>query len=512
MPMIATTANGQPAFGLYMRTREGDFVPFHLQVLDLDGDRVRHVGAFFEQRAVREVRAARPAARRLRPGRHGLTAMAALDHAVELLDRALAYTRVTLDRRDRRRPAAAVRRASAGTSASCSRTWRTPSTPSPRAPAARSTSTTAPPREARVDEPAGEGVRAARRVEQPGPVDACASASTRPRHPLVVAAAALEITVHGWDVGRAIGSDRPDPGRLAAGLLPVARGAGHGRPTAARSSSAPRPVPAEAPADLRLLGFLGRDAYPPTGSTDPMANSWQYRYRRRRRFLAFGPCTSKASPRSIATTPRPVGRRVAPWCARARSARRSPCSTCSATRRPSACSATAERALLSASLLECRLARGDLAGAMALGHAAGRAPRDGAGRRRSPTTPAVSSPRRSGTPSSPSATSRRSPRTPPSDPVYPELLPWRAGAALALLRLGRRPRGRATWPGEHHDAGASPTARRTPSRVALRTLAATVTGDRRVELLREARDRAGRGPGRAPGRPDRHRPRRRCSC
>lgn len=47
MPMLATTANGQPAFGLYMRTPEGDFVPFHLQVLELDGDRVRHVSAFF---------------------------------------------------------------------------------------------------------------------------------------------------------------------------------------------------------------------------------------------------------------------------------------------------------------------------------------------------------------------------------------------------------------------------------------------------------------------------------
>lgn len=48
MPMLRTVANGQPAFGLYMRTPAGDFVPFHLQVLDLDGDRVRHVAAFFE--------------------------------------------------------------------------------------------------------------------------------------------------------------------------------------------------------------------------------------------------------------------------------------------------------------------------------------------------------------------------------------------------------------------------------------------------------------------------------
>ncbi len=48
MVMLPTTANGQPAFGLYMRAKDGDFKPFHLQVLELDGDRVRHVAAFFE--------------------------------------------------------------------------------------------------------------------------------------------------------------------------------------------------------------------------------------------------------------------------------------------------------------------------------------------------------------------------------------------------------------------------------------------------------------------------------
>jgi RNA polymerase sigma-70 factor (ECF subfamily) len=47
MPMIETTANGQPAYGLYMRSPQGGFVPFHLQVLELEGDRVRHVSAFF---------------------------------------------------------------------------------------------------------------------------------------------------------------------------------------------------------------------------------------------------------------------------------------------------------------------------------------------------------------------------------------------------------------------------------------------------------------------------------
>jgi len=48
MPMVATSANGQPAFGLYMRTEAGHFEPFHLQVLTLSGGGVRHVAAFFE--------------------------------------------------------------------------------------------------------------------------------------------------------------------------------------------------------------------------------------------------------------------------------------------------------------------------------------------------------------------------------------------------------------------------------------------------------------------------------
>lgn len=47
MPMLPTTANGQPAFGLYLRQPEGHFEPFHLQVLELDGTVVRRVAAFF---------------------------------------------------------------------------------------------------------------------------------------------------------------------------------------------------------------------------------------------------------------------------------------------------------------------------------------------------------------------------------------------------------------------------------------------------------------------------------
>ncbi len=65
MPMLPTRANGQPAYGLYMREScmvgpdayglsEGHpdlFVPFQLQVLELDGDRVTHVVAFFDREA-----------------------------------------------------------------------------------------------------------------------------------------------------------------------------------------------------------------------------------------------------------------------------------------------------------------------------------------------------------------------------------------------------------------------------------------------------------------------------
>ena len=49
MVMLPVTANAQPAFALYMRSAGGPFRPFHLQVLDLEGDRVRHVAAFFGQ-------------------------------------------------------------------------------------------------------------------------------------------------------------------------------------------------------------------------------------------------------------------------------------------------------------------------------------------------------------------------------------------------------------------------------------------------------------------------------
>jgi RNA polymerase sigma-70 factor (ECF subfamily) len=47
MRMVPTLANGQFAYGLYMRNEDGTFRPFHLQVLTIGADGVEHVGAFF---------------------------------------------------------------------------------------------------------------------------------------------------------------------------------------------------------------------------------------------------------------------------------------------------------------------------------------------------------------------------------------------------------------------------------------------------------------------------------
>ena len=52
MRMVRTDANGQPAFGLYMRADDGRFWPFQLQVLTVT-DRVSHVAAFFDVRLFR---------------------------------------------------------------------------------------------------------------------------------------------------------------------------------------------------------------------------------------------------------------------------------------------------------------------------------------------------------------------------------------------------------------------------------------------------------------------------
>ena len=82
--------------------------------------------------------------------------------------------------------------------------------------------------------------------------------------PVLVATAALEVAVHGWDVGQATGARVPLPVDLAAGLLPVAERLVTGSDRGHRFGPR-RPVAADAPADVRLLAFLGRE---PTGPAE----------------------------------------------------------------------------------------------------------------------------------------------------------------------------------------------------------------------------------------------------
>lgn len=80
-------------------------------------------------------------------------------------------------------------------------------------------------------------------------------------HPLPVdtlaRVAALEIAVHGWDVGRATGQERALPEPLAAALLPSAL-----RIALAEDDrfAPPVPVDVEAPAGVHVLALLGRTA------------------------------------------------------------------------------------------------------------------------------------------------------------------------------------------------------------------------------------------------------------
>ncbi|WP_232677352.1 TIGR03086 family metal-binding protein [Nocardioides sp. R-C-SC26] len=76
---------------------------------------------------------------------------------------------------------------------------------------------------------------------------------------VIALAAALEITVHGWDVGRATGSGARVPLSLAQGLLPTAHhliGASD-RPVL---FAAIRPTSDDALPDVRLLAWCGRVA------------------------------------------------------------------------------------------------------------------------------------------------------------------------------------------------------------------------------------------------------------
>lgn len=46
--LVPSAANGQPAFGVYMRGADGTYRPFHLQVLTVSGSAIAHTAAFFD--------------------------------------------------------------------------------------------------------------------------------------------------------------------------------------------------------------------------------------------------------------------------------------------------------------------------------------------------------------------------------------------------------------------------------------------------------------------------------
>jgi uncharacterized protein (TIGR03086 family) len=75
--------------------------------------------------------------------------------------------------------------------------------------------------------------------------------------PLLVATAALEITVHGWDVGQATGAGVAIPEVLAEALMPVAHAVVMPDDRPGRFG-APLQTGAHASSSQVLLGFLGR--------------------------------------------------------------------------------------------------------------------------------------------------------------------------------------------------------------------------------------------------------------
>ncbi len=82
---------------------------------------------------------------------------------------------------------------------------------------------------------------------------------------LLVGTGALEIAVHGWDVARACGSERPMPAALSAALLPLVPLV-VSEPDRGRRFDAVVPVPPWASPGDRLVAALGRPPWPSFGS------------------------------------------------------------------------------------------------------------------------------------------------------------------------------------------------------------------------------------------------------
>ena len=87
--------------------------------------------------------------------------------------------------------------------------------------------------------------------------------------PLLVATAALEITVHGWDVGQTTGRRTPVPRDLAQGLLAIAHHVIGPHDRGPRFAG-PRPTGHDAPADVQLLAWTGRV---PAHMTEPLSGN-----------------------------------------------------------------------------------------------------------------------------------------------------------------------------------------------------------------------------------------------
>ncbi|GAB2866897.1 TIGR03086 family metal-binding protein [Nocardioides pacificus] len=100
---------------------------------------------------------------------------------------------------------------------------------------------------------------------------------------LMTAAAALEIAVHGWDVGRAVGHPDRLPETLARALLPTARALVTPPDRGVRFAAA-LPTAPDAPYDVALLGLLGRGS----GPCDPNPGSTGTNSRKRGTGRAWG--------------------------------------------------------------------------------------------------------------------------------------------------------------------------------------------------------------------------------
>jgi uncharacterized protein (TIGR03086 family) len=186
---------------------------------------------------------------------------AALDSAVELLDRSLAYTRVMLadvqtGHLDRPTPCAGwtLGRLLAHMEDALDAFIE--------AAAGRVAVGQVPPTGTRVDALREKACvllgawAAARPADRAGPRQVAVGELSLDAH-LLVATAALEITVHGWDVGQSTGRRTPIPDDLAVGLMPVAQEV-IDPSDRGRRFAPPRQVRPDASPDERLLAWAGR--------------------------------------------------------------------------------------------------------------------------------------------------------------------------------------------------------------------------------------------------------------